>query len=169
MSILTFYVSNLVPLCNIFSDENGDPLTEKLDGENDEKPDDDLENAEEEEGAFGGPKPMVPFSSLFILSPTNPLRVLIHTLVCTKYFEMAVMLVILLSSISLAAENPVDEKAFVNVILYYTDFVFTSVFTVELVLKVNCLKTVSGVKNVYILFYYSGPRPRSHLASWIFW
>jgi hypothetical protein len=28
---------------------------------------------EEDEGAFGGPKPILPFSSLFILSPTNPL------------------------------------------------------------------------------------------------
>lgn len=65
------------------------------------------------------------------------IRVLVHTIVCTKYFEMAVMLVILLSSISLAAENPVEAEATVNVVLHYTDYVFTAVFTVELVLKVN--------------------------------
>ena len=30
------------------------------------------DEAEEEESPFGGPKPIVPFSSLFIFSPTNP-------------------------------------------------------------------------------------------------
>lgn len=49
---------------------------------------------------------------------------------------MAVMLVILMSSISLAAENPVREDDQRNDILYYFDFAFTAVFTCELVLKV---------------------------------
>lgn len=31
-----------------------------------------LEEYEEEESPFGGPKPMVPFSSMFLFSPTNP-------------------------------------------------------------------------------------------------
>lgn len=38
------------------------------------------------------------------------LRVMVHSIVCTKYFEMMVMGVICLSSISLAAEDPVDEE-----------------------------------------------------------
>lgn len=32
----------------------------------------DEEECEEEESPFGGPKPMVPFSSMFIFSQTNP-------------------------------------------------------------------------------------------------
>lgn len=38
--------------------------------ENEEKPDEEVED--EDESAFGGPKPMVPYSSMFILSTTNP-------------------------------------------------------------------------------------------------
>jgi hypothetical protein len=48
------------------------------------------------------------------------------------------MIVICLSSISLAAEDPVHENSKRNLILNYLDFAFTGVFTIELVLKV-CL------------------------------
>lgn len=61
---------------------------------------------------------------------------LVHSIVQTKYFEMAVMAVILMSSIALAAENPVDEKSHFNNILQYFDYCFTGVFTVEMILKV---------------------------------
>jgi hypothetical protein len=47
------------------------------------------------------------------------------------------MIVICLSSISLAAEDPVDEDAPRNRILSYIDYAFTGVFTVELLLKVD--------------------------------
>lgn len=38
---------------------------------------------------------------------------------------------------SLAAEDPVNEKAYRNVILNYLDYAFTGVFTVEMILKVK--------------------------------
>lgn len=66
-------------------------------------------------------------------------RVFVHDIVTTKYFEMAVMLVICLSSISLAAENPVNENDARNNILNFIDIAFTIVFTMELTLKVNQL------------------------------
>lgn len=47
------------------------------------------------------------------------------------------MIVICLSSISLAAEDPVHENSKRNLILNYLDYAFTGVFTVELLLKVN--------------------------------
>lgn len=59
-----------------------------------------------------------------------------HNIVSTKYFEMFVMIVICLSSISLAAEDPVDETSERNQVLQYLDYAFTCVFTIELVLKV---------------------------------
>ncbi|CAD6185181.1 unnamed protein product [Caenorhabditis auriculariae] len=93
------------------------------------------EECEEEESPFGGPKPMVPYSSMFFLSPTNPLRVIVHSVVCTKYFEMVVMAVICLSSISLAAEDPVDEENPRNKVLQYMDYCFTGVFACEMLLK----------------------------------
>lgn len=47
------------------------------------------------------------------------------------------MIVICLSSISLAAEDPVHENSLRNLVLNYLDYAFTGVFTVELLLKVK--------------------------------
>ncbi|KRZ04279.1 Voltage-dependent calcium channel type A subunit alpha-1 [Trichinella zimbabwensis] len=80
--------------------------------------------------AFGGHREIVPYSSLFIFSPKNRFRLFVHKIVCTKYFEMAIMVVISLSSISLAAEDPVDESNPRNKYLNYLDYAFTAVFTV---------------------------------------
>uniref|UniRef100_A0A914UTU4 Ion transport domain-containing protein n=1 Tax=Plectus sambesii TaxID=2011161 RepID=A0A914UTU4_9BILA len=95
----------------------------------------DEEEYDEEDSPFGGPKPMLPFSSMFIFSSTNLIRVAVHSVVCTKYFEMLVMTVICLSSISLAAEDPVDEDSSRNHILQYMDYCFTGVFACEMLLK----------------------------------
>lgn len=46
------------------------------------------------------------------------------------------MVVILLSSAALAAENPVDEHCLRNTILDKFDYAFTSVFAVEMLLKI---------------------------------
>lgn len=53
------------------------------------------------------------------------------------YFDFFIMIVISLSSIALAAEDPVEEGSFRNEILNYFDYAFTGVFTVEMVLKVK--------------------------------
>ncbi|KAG5329127.1 CAC1A protein, partial [Acromyrmex charruanus] len=83
-----------------------------------------------------GPKPMLPYSSMFILSPTNSIRRGAHWIVNFRYFDFFIMLVILLSSIALAAEDPVVQDAPRNKILSYFDYAFTGVFTVEMVLKI---------------------------------
>uniref|UniRef100_A0A8C9N6U3 Voltage-dependent N-type calcium channel subunit alpha n=1 Tax=Serinus canaria TaxID=9135 RepID=A0A8C9N6U3_SERCA len=57
-----------------------------------------------------GPKPILPYSSMFILSPTNPIRRLFHYIVNLRYFEMVILIVIALSSIALAAEDPVQAE-----------------------------------------------------------
>jgi hypothetical protein len=54
-----------------------------------------------------------------------------------KYFDFFIMVVISLSSIALAAEDPVDEESTRNTILEYFDYAFTCVFTVEMILKVS--------------------------------
>lgn len=46
------------------------------------------------------------------------------------------MIVICASSVALAAEDPVIEDSYRNEILDYFDYVFTGVFTIELILKV---------------------------------
>ena len=47
------------------------------------------------------------------------------------------MIIIVASSIALAAEDPVDEKSAKNLYLAYFDYVFTCIFAVEMVLKVS--------------------------------
>ncbi|CAF1075761.1 unnamed protein product, partial [Didymodactylos carnosus] len=94
------------------------------------------EKKKEEEKAQIVAKPVLPFSSMFIFSSTNPVRRFCHFIVNLRYFDTFIMLVICLSSISLAAEDPVHELSFRNKILNYLDYVFTGVFTIELILKV---------------------------------
>ncbi|XP_035311425.1 voltage-dependent P/Q-type calcium channel subunit alpha-1A isoform X1, partial [Cricetulus griseus] len=105
---------------------NPDPLPKKEE-----------EKKEEEEADPGedGPKPMPPYSSMFILSTTNPLRRLCHYILNLRYFEMCILMVIAMSSIALAAEDPVQPNAPRNNVLRYFDYVFTGVFTFEMVIK----------------------------------
>jgi len=63
-----------------------------------------------------------------------------HFVVNLRYFDLFIMIVICASSMALAAEDPVHEKSISNEILNYFDFVFTGVFTVELVLKVAFIR-----------------------------
>uniref|UniRef100_A0A673IKL4 Voltage-dependent N-type calcium channel subunit alpha n=1 Tax=Sinocyclocheilus rhinocerous TaxID=307959 RepID=A0A673IKL4_9TELE len=81
------------------------------------------------------PRPILPFSSMFIFSPTNPVRRLCHYIVSLRYFEMCILVVIAMSSIALAAEDPVQANAPRNNVLKYLDYVFTGVFTFEMVIK----------------------------------
>ncbi|EGW02691.1 Voltage-dependent N-type calcium channel subunit alpha-1B [Cricetulus griseus] len=82
-----------------------------------------------------GPRPIVPYSSMFCLSPTNLLRRFCHYIVTMRYFEMVILVVIALSSIALAAEDPVRTDSSRNNALKYMDYIFTGVFTFEMVIK----------------------------------
>ncbi|XP_047738439.1 voltage-dependent calcium channel type A subunit alpha-1 [Hyalella azteca] len=83
-----------------------------------------------------GPRPMLPYSSMFILSPTNPIRRAAHWVVNLRYFDFFIMVVISLSSMALASEDPVEEGSKWNTYLTYFDYAFTGVFAVEMILKV---------------------------------
>ena len=54
-----------------------------------------------------------------------------------RYFDLFIMIVIIASSVALAAEDPVNAESYRNEILNYFDYVFTGVFTIEMVLKVK--------------------------------
>uniref|UniRef100_A0A8C4T5T1 Voltage-dependent P/Q-type calcium channel subunit alpha-1A n=1 Tax=Erpetoichthys calabaricus TaxID=27687 RepID=A0A8C4T5T1_ERPCA len=107
---------------------NTEPLPKK-----EEEKKEEVEVEEEKKG--DGPKPMPPFSSMFILSTTNPFRRVCHYIINLRYFEMCILLVIAMSSIALAAEDPVQPDSPRNNILRYFDYVFTGVFTFEMVIK----------------------------------
>ncbi|XP_053096179.1 voltage-dependent N-type calcium channel subunit alpha-1B isoform X4 [Pangasianodon hypophthalmus] len=81
------------------------------------------------------PKQILPYSSMFVFGQSNPVRRLCHYVVNLRYFEMCILVVITMSSIALAAEDPVNAAAFRNNVLKYLDYIFTGVFTFEMVIK----------------------------------
>ena len=62
---------------------------------------------------------------------------MIHWIVTKKIFDLFIMFVIVLSSIALAAEDPVSENSERNKVLGFADYWFTAIFTLEVLLKVN--------------------------------
>uniref|UniRef100_A0A3B3X7Y3 Voltage-dependent P/Q-type calcium channel subunit alpha-1A n=1 Tax=Poecilia mexicana TaxID=48701 RepID=A0A3B3X7Y3_9TELE len=95
---------------------------------------------EEDEGEDeDGPKRMPPYSSCFIMSTTNPFRKCCHYILTLKYFEFSILSVIAMSSIALAAEDPVKPDSPRNNVLRYFDYVFTGVFTFEMLIKMVVL------------------------------
>ncbi|XP_058629127.1 voltage-dependent L-type calcium channel subunit alpha-1C isoform X11 [Onychostoma macrolepis] len=81
--------------------------------------------------------PMPEAKAFFIFSPSNKFRVLCHKIVNHNIFTNLILFFILLSSISLAAEDPVNNDSFRNQILGYADYVFTGIFTIEIILKMT--------------------------------
>uniref|UniRef100_A0A183BSL2 Voltage-dependent L-type calcium channel subunit alpha n=1 Tax=Globodera pallida TaxID=36090 RepID=A0A183BSL2_GLOPA len=111
--------------------------------------DDDTEGGEPEEvmvgarprrvshlGAQSKQKPIPKASSLFILSHTNAFRLFCNKIVNHSYFTNSVLICILVSSAMLAAEDPLQAQSYRNTILNYFDYFFTTIFTVEITLKV---------------------------------
>ncbi|XP_068234737.1 muscle calcium channel subunit alpha-1-like isoform X6 [Palaemon carinicauda] len=82
-------------------------------------------------------KPLPPFSSFFIFSHTNRFRVFCHWVCNHSLFSNIILVCILISSGMLAAEDPLRSDSQRNTILNYFDIFFTSVFTVEICLKVT--------------------------------
>ncbi|XP_059572014.1 voltage-dependent L-type calcium channel subunit alpha-1D [Alligator mississippiensis] len=76
-------------------------------------------------------------SAFFIFSSTNPIRVGCHRLINHHIFTNLILVFIMLSSISLAAEDPIRSHSFRNNILGYFDYAFTAIFTVEILLKMT--------------------------------
>nr|XP_040026780.1 voltage-dependent R-type calcium channel subunit alpha-1E-like isoform X4 [Gasterosteus aculeatus aculeatus] len=93
------------------------------------------EETEDEGGEPPVPaKPAAP-DSMFIFKASNPIRKVCHYVVTMRYFEMSILLVIVASSIALAAEDPVCTNSDRNKVLRYFDYVFTGVFTFEMIIK----------------------------------
>ncbi|KAI3361703.1 hypothetical protein L3Q82_002061 [Scortum barcoo] len=134
----------------------------------------------EEEEAANGPRQILPYSSMFVFGQTNPVEYIVnpdnpyscgcgvlwlcHYVVNLRYFEMCILVVITMSSIALAAEDPVQTNAPHNNVLKYLDYVFTGVFTFEMVIKyitqTNCIlnlnrgttgKDINTIKSLRVL------------------
>ena len=62
---------------------------------------------------------------------------MIHWFVTKKVFDNFIMLVIVMSSVAIAAEDPVDEDNPRNYYLGKADYIFTLTFAFEVCLKVG--------------------------------
>ncbi|XP_075199105.1 voltage-dependent L-type calcium channel subunit alpha-1C [Anomaloglossus baeobatrachus] len=80
--------------------------------------------------------PMPEATAFFIFRSDNKFRLHCHRIVNNNIFTNLILFFILLSSISLAAEDPVRHTSFRNQVLFYFDIVFTVIFTVEIALKI---------------------------------
>ncbi|KAF6217290.1 hypothetical protein GE061_001644 [Apolygus lucorum] len=81
-------------------------------------------------------QPIPPASSFFIFSNTNRFRVFCHWFCNHSHFGNVILVCIMVSSALLAAEDPLKSDTPRNRILVYFDYFFTTVFTVEICLKV---------------------------------
>ncbi|KTG38637.1 hypothetical protein cypCar_00005107 [Cyprinus carpio] len=118
--------------------------------------------------------PMPEARAFFIFSPNNKFRVLCHKIVNHNIFTNLILFFILLSSISLAAEDPVNNDSFRNQILGYADYVFTGIFTIEIILKGKFFyctdtskQTHSECRGSYILYKDGNVgKPEKAQRSW---
>ncbi|KAL1474580.1 hypothetical protein MTO96_020567 [Rhipicephalus appendiculatus] len=81
-------------------------------------------------------RPIPKASSFFIFSHDNRFRILCHKIINHSYFGNFILVCILVSSGMLAAEDPLRSTTHRNTILNYFDYFFTTVFTIEITLKV---------------------------------
>ncbi|KAF6727404.1 Voltage-dependent L-type calcium channel subunit alpha-1D [Oryzias melastigma] len=149
---LAIAVDNLADAESLNTDE-GDKKGDKKEDEKEEKEEEEdfEDNAgdEEDPDVPSGPRPAIselvkkekitPIpegSAFFIFSTTNPVRVFCHKLINHHIFTNLILVFIMLSSVSLAAEDPIRNLSARNIILGYFDYAFTAIFTVEIVLKV---------------------------------
>ncbi|EGD78396.1 voltage-dependent L type calcium channel alpha 1 [Salpingoeca rosetta] len=77
--------------------------------------------------------------SLFCLGPRNSFRKFCNNIAYDNRFESVILLLILISSALLAAEDPVNLDAQINKDLETADIFFTSVFSLEMALKIVAL------------------------------
>lgn len=88
-------------------------------------------------------KPIPKASSLFVFSSTNKFRVVCWKICNHSYFSNVILACILISSLMLAAEDPLDAKSSRNQILNYFDYIFTGIFTMEILIKVGPLSRLA--------------------------
>ncbi|PFX23935.1 Voltage-dependent calcium channel type A subunit alpha-1 [Stylophora pistillata] len=83
----------------------------------------------------GDAVPIINTWSLFLFPPGNPVRKACHWLVNLRHFDNFILVIILISSVLLALEDPVNENSKRNEVLTYFDYVFTTIFAMEVFVK----------------------------------
>lgn len=79
--------------------------------------------------------PIIRRSSMFIFGPDNSIRRACHWVANLRYFDDFILVVILMSSILLAVEDPVNPDSTRNKVLQYFDYGITAIFAFEVLVK----------------------------------
>lgn len=89
--------------------------------------------------------------SLFCLGPENAFRVMCHKLVENKWFANIILVLIILSTITLALETPLDDPKGEKLrVLGHIDFFMTLAFTFEALVKIIAAGFLFAGKTSYI-------------------
>ena len=86
--------------------------------------------------------------SLFIFGPTSGLRIKLRNICSNPGFEFLILMCILISSAGLAIEEPGASQQ-IKDLIKTSDYIFTSIFTFELIIKVVTLGFILGTKHAY--------------------
>jgi len=89
--------------------------------------------------------------SLFIFSTTNPFRLLCSKIVSHYTFDNIILLLIGVSTIFLALENPLNNpEGNLMKVLYYSDICLTTIFSFEALLKIVVYGILINGKHSYL-------------------
>uniref|UniRef100_A0A8C9MZ92 Calcium voltage-gated channel subunit alpha1 H n=1 Tax=Serinus canaria TaxID=9135 RepID=A0A8C9MZ92_SERCA len=88
--------------------------------------------------------------SLYLFSPQNRLRVTCQKVIAHKMFDHVVLVFIFLNCITIALERPdIDPLSTERIFLSVSNYIFTAIFVVEMMVKVVALGFFSG-ENTYL-------------------
>ncbi|CAF4010709.1 unnamed protein product, partial [Rotaria sp. Silwood2] len=83
--------------------------------------------------------------SLYLFSPSNRLRKVFQRLIVQKSFDYLILFFIALNCITLALERPsISPISFERQFLNYTNYIFTVVFTIEMMIKIIASGLIFG-------------------------
>ena len=89
--------------------------------------------------------------SVFLFQPDNSFRKFCNSVSTHQFFEWFIILLILLSTVTLAIEHPLDDPDSEKIkVLKLIDIVFTTIFTLEALLKIIALGFLFNGKHSYL-------------------
>jgi hypothetical protein len=90
-------------------------------------------------------------SSLFVFSQGNPVRIVARRIIDFRYFDTIIIILIVLSSIFLALDNPLnDPESGLSETLTMLDFIMTALFTLEAIIKIIACGFLFNGKGSYM-------------------
>ena len=89
--------------------------------------------------------------SLYIFSAKNPIRIFLHKILLLPYFDHIILVLIIISSILLALDNPLnDPNGEMSKTLRILDIIMTVLFTIECATKIIVTGFISNGKHSYM-------------------